>query len=114
MSDLKKLTKAELKELAEERGIEVKSSDTKAEIIEALQTPKVDPNIIMSGVADLPSKSATSPKAKPPEVDKSTIKVDSKANLYQEGWGRLTKGINEISKKAAEYWLTHPKVKRVE
>lgn len=117
MSNLEKLTKAELKELAEEKEIEVKSSATKAEIVAALEEkPKVDPNIIMSGSANLPPKSPAPPEVKPKqkvEAEK-TVKVFAERGLHQVGWGRLRKGVNEVSEKVAEYWLKHPKVKRVD
>ncbi len=117
MSNLEKLTKAELKELAEEKEIEVPSSATKAEIVEAIEASDqptttdepVDTGVIMSGAGGLTSKSTKETEV---TAGEGLVKVEVSRNLYWEGVGRLTKGVTVVA--ADSKWLDHPKVKRVD
>jgi len=140
MEHLSSKTARELREYAEENGIDLGDAKTKTKILARIMD--IEAGISQAEeysetVIQAPSTTKTSPTSnthanddgviavhsaekdyppvkvekKDPEVEEGQVAVYSAKNLHWQGVGKLTPGYNILTKESAEKWLTNKHVR---
>ena len=138
MSDFSKMTVAQLKEYAEDNGVDLNGARTKTQILAALSgikaeisepeqkiigsekivtekrvpvsNTKANENGIMTvGSADTFKNKEFS---KTPVVTDNKVAIFSEKNMHWNGVGGINKGYNIVTKEAAEKWLTRKGIRQ--
>jgi hypothetical protein len=139
MEDLSSKTVAELKQYAQDNGIDLGDAKTKTKIISAIvgvqssiSAPEVEPTAIIApvpqkgprlsnsssnedGVIVVRSAEKNYPpvkaEKKSPEINNEKVAVYTSKNLHWQGVGKLKPGYNIITKEAADKWLNRKDVR---
>lgn len=140
MEHLSSKTARELREYAEQNGIDIGDAKTKTKILARIMDIEAgisEAQEYAETVIQAPSKTRTTPRSnahanqdgvitvhsaeknyppvkaekKDPEVGEQQVAVHATKNLHWQGVGKLKPGYNILSKEAAEKWLTNKHVR---
>ena len=138
MSEFNKMTIAELKAYAKDKGVDLNGAKTKTKIVSVLlevdaeiniigsdkvnakrpapkSASKTDENgIISTATADNFKGKVFNSKSFPKETKNEDVAVHSEKNMNWQGIGTVSKGYNIVKKEAADMWLTRKGVRKVD